>query len=100
MIPISQSKGIAIESIRPSGLYYKIPKASEGVLTYLIDLDTLGSHGLGLKLILPTNRNPNQPPFFLSQAPLRLGESVTSNGYKITVTETGTFGDVVRVEKA
>ncbi len=100
VIPISQSKGIAIESIRPSGLYYKIPKASEGVLTYLIDLDTLGSHGLGLKLILPTNRNPNQPPFFLSQAPLRLGESVTSNGYKITVTETGTFGDVVRVEKA
>ena len=100
VIPISQTKGIAIESIRPAGLYNKIPKLSEGVLAYEIDLDSIGAHGLGLKLILPTNRNPNQPPFFLSQAPLREGESVVSNGYKITVVESGTFGDVIKVEKA
>ena len=100
VIPISQTKGIVIESIRPGGLYYKIPKQSEGVLAYVIDLDTVGAHGLGMKLILPTNRNPNQPPFFLSQAPLREGESVISNGYKITIVESGSFGDVVKVEKA
>ena len=56
-------------------------------------------HGLGLKLVLPTNRNPNLPPFFLSQAPIRQGESVTSNGYRITIIESGTWGDVVKVEK-
>jgi len=99
VIPISQTKGIMIESIRAAGLYYKIPKASEGVLVYVADLDIAG-HGLGLKLVLPTNRNPNQPPFFLSQATFREGESVVSNGYKITVVESGNFGDVIKVERA
>jgi M6 family metalloprotease-like protein len=99
VIPISQTKGIVLESIRAAGLYYKISKESEGVLPYLVDLEIVG-HGLGLKLILPTNRNPDQPPFFLSQAPLRQGESVTSNGFKITVVESGTFGDVIKVEKS
>lgn len=99
VIPISATKGIAIESIRAAGLYYKIPKASEGVLAYEIDLERIG-HGIGLKLILPTNRNPNQPPFFLSQATLRRGETVVSNGFTITVVESGTFGDVIKVEKA
>jgi len=98
VIPLSQTKGIVIESIRPAGLYYKIPKSSEGVLIYEVDLEIVG-HGLGLKLVLPTNRNPNLPPFFLSQAPIRQGESVTSNGYKITIIESGTWGDVVKVEK-
>ncbi len=99
VLPISQTKGIVLESIRAAGLYYKISNASEGVLPYVVDLEVVG-HGLGLKLILPTNRNPNQPPFFLSQAPLREGESVISNGFKITVVESGTFGDVVKIEKA
>jgi len=98
VIPISQTKGIVLESIRAAGLYYKISKESEGLLPYVVDLEIVG-HGLGMKLILPTNRNPNQPPFFLSQAPLREGESVISNGFKITVVESGNFGDVVRVEK-
>jgi len=98
VIPLSQSKGIVIESIRAAGLYYKIPKASEGVLVYEVDL-TIEGHGLGYKLVLPTNRNPDQPPFFLSQATLRQGESVFSNGYKISIVESGSFGDVVKVEK-
>ena len=98
VIPISQHKGIVIESIRAAGLYYKIPAASQGALVYVVDLQVIG-HGLGLKLVLPTNRNPNQPPFFLSQATLREGESVISNGYKITIIESGNFGDVVKVEK-
>jgi len=98
VIPISQTKGIVLESIRAAGLYYKISKESEGLLPYVVDLEIVG-HGLGMKLILPTNRNPNQPPFFLSQAPLRVGESVVSNGFKITVVESGNFGDVVKVEK-
>jgi hypothetical protein len=99
VIPLSQSKGIVIESIRAAGLYYKIPKASEGVLVYEVDL-TIEGHGLGYKLVLPTNRNPDQPPFFLSQATLREGESVLSNGYKISIVESGNFGDVIKVEKS
>ncbi len=98
VIPISQTKGIVIESIRAAGLYYKIPPASQGALVYVVDLEIVG-HGQGLKLVLPTNRDPDKPPFFLSQAPLRQGESVTSNGYKITIVEAGNFGDVVKVEK-
>ena len=99
VIPISKTKGIVIESIRGAGLYYKIPKSSEGSLIYEVDLSIEG-HGLGLKLVLPKNRNPNLGPFFLAQATLREGESVFSNGYKITIVESGTFGDVVKVEKA
>ena len=98
VIPISQTKGIVIESIRAAGLYYKIPKVSEGVLVYEVDT-TIEGHGLGMKLALPTNRDPDQGPFFLAQATLREGESVVSNGYKITIVESGTFGDVVKVEK-
>ena len=99
IIPISEYKGIAIESIRPAGLYYKIPKESAGVLVYEIDL-TVKFYDSGLRLVLPTNRNPNQPPFFLSQATLRQGESVLTNGQRITIVESGNFGDVVKVEKA
>jgi M6 family metalloprotease-like protein len=98
VIPLSQTKGIIIESIRPAGLYYKIPKASNGVLIYVVDLD-LRDPGLELKLVLPSNRNPDQPPSWLSQATLREGEFVVSNGHKITIVESGNFGDVVKVEK-
>jgi M6 family metalloprotease-like protein len=99
IVPISEYKAIAIESIRPAGLYYKISKNSQGVLVYEIDL-TKTNYDSGLTLVLPTNRNPNQPPTFLSQATLRPGESVVSNGQRITVLESGNFGDVVKVEKA
>lgn len=99
VVPISKYKGIVIESIRPSGLYYKLPKNSLGVLVYEVDL-TVTMGDAGLKLVLPTNRNPNQGPYFLAEATLRQGESVLSNGHRITVVESGNFGDVVKVEKA
>ena len=97
VIPLSPTKGIIIESIRPGGMYYKIPKSSAGVLVYVADLQIQG-HGLGLKLVLPTGRNPNPSSMFLSEATLREGESVTTNGVKITVAESGNFGDVLKVE--
>jgi hypothetical protein len=97
VVPLSQTKGIIIESIRPGGLYYKIPRSSTGVLVYVADLEIQG-HGFGLKLVLPGNRNPSPNNMFLSEAPLRQGESVTTNGVKISVVESGNFGDVVRVD--
>jgi hypothetical protein len=35
----------------------------------------------------------------MASAPLKQGESTINNGYKITVVESGTFGDVIKVEK-
>ena len=98
VIPLSNSKVIVMESIRAAGLYFKHPKNTWGVLTYVVDV-TKTEHGQGMKLILPTNRNAAQGPFFLAEAPLRNGESVTYEGVKITVVESGNFGDVVKVEK-
>jgi len=40
-----------------------------------------------------------RPDFVLADAPLKMGESITSNGFKISVVEAGQFGDVVKVEK-
>ncbi|NDG69330.1 MAG: hypothetical protein EBX48_04230 [Actinobacteria bacterium] len=57
-------------------------------------------HGYGLKLVLPENLNLVDNSFFLSDASLQSGDSVITNGYKITVVESGNFGDVVRIEKA
>jgi hypothetical protein len=98
VIKISNSKVIVIESIRAGGLYYKLPKSSQGVLIYTVDLSET-RRDFGMKLALPTNRNPNLGPFFLAEAPLRAGESVKIDGITITVIESGTYGDVVKIEK-
>jgi hypothetical protein len=52
-------------------------------------------------VIRPENRNgPIQlGPLTLGDAPLKSGESLSIWGYKITVVESGDFGDVVKVEK-
>ena len=99
IIYLSKYKAVVIESIRAAGLYYKLPKSSQGVLVYELDLENVG-HGEGLTLVLPTNRNPDRGPFAYGEATLRVGESVVTNGQKITVLESGNFGDVVKVEKA
>lgn len=99
IVPISQFKVIVMESVRPAGLNYKLPETSSGVLVYEVDL-LQNFLETGLRLVLPTNRDPNKGPFFLAEAPLRQGESVVTNGHRITVLESGNFGDVVKVEKA
>ena len=98
VIRLSSTKVIVLESIRAAGLYYKLPKASHGVLVYVVDLlETKRDYGM--KLVLPTNRDPAKGPFFLAEATLRPGESVKSNGLTITVLESGNFGDVIKVER-
>jgi hypothetical protein len=98
IIPISQSKAIVVETLRPGGLYYKIPIKSQGALVYEIDL-TLNKNGYGMKVSLPSNRAVENFPFFMASAPLKVGESTTTNGFRISVTESGTFGDLITVEK-
>jgi hypothetical protein len=52
-----------------------------------------------MKLILPQNRSAGTLPYKLAEAPLRIGESVTYEGVKISIVESGNFGDVIKVEK-
>jgi hypothetical protein len=79
-------------------MYYKWPKNTWGALTYVVDV-TKEEHGQGMKLILPKNRSAGILPYSLAEAPLRIGESVIYEGVKISIVESGTFGDVVKVEK-
>jgi hypothetical protein len=97
VIKISPTKAIVVETIRPGGLYYKIPIQTQGALVYEVDL--LQEHGMGMKLSLPAGRTVINKPFFMASYPLKQGEFTISNGYKITIVESGTFGDVVKVEK-
>jgi hypothetical protein len=99
VIPLSQNKAIVVESIRAAGLYYKRPKNTWGALTYVVDV-SINKHGLGMKLILPKNRFTGKVPHSFAEAPLRKGESVVYEGVKISIVESGNFGDVVKVEKA
>ena len=98
VIPLSITKAIVVETIRSAGLFYKIPKKSQGALVYEIDLMKDG-HGMGMKLSLPNGRTVQNDPFFMADAPLKQGESTITNGYKVSVLESGTFGDVIKVEK-
>jgi hypothetical protein len=98
VIPLSKTKVIVIESIRAAGLYYKWPKNTWGALTYVVDV-SINKHGLGMKLILPKNRSPGTVPYTFAEAPLRKGESVIYEGVKISIIESGNFGDVIKVEK-
>ncbi|MGI9227149.1 MAG: hypothetical protein ACR2H8_06240, partial [Candidatus Nanopelagicaceae bacterium] len=99
VIPISSTKAVLIETLRPGGLFYKHPLQSQGALVYEIDLLKDG-HGMGMKISLPIGRSVVSNQVFMASAPLKQGESTISNGYKITVVESGTFGDVVRIEKS
>ena len=98
VIPLSQTKVIVIESIRAAGMYYKWPKNTWGALTYVVDV-TKEEHGQGMKLILPQNRSAGTIPYRLAEAPLRKGESIIYEGVKISIVESGDFGDVIKVEK-
>lgn len=99
VVPISSTKVIVAESIRAAGLHYKVPTQNQGVLVYEIDL-TKNTHGMGMKLSLPTNRVINSNyPFFMADASLRKGDTTTSNGITFTILESGTFGDVIKVSK-
>jgi hypothetical protein len=98
VIPLSKTKVIVIESIRAAGLYYKWPKNTWGALTYVVDV-SINKHGLGMKLILPQNRSAGTIPYTFAEAPLRIGESVIYEGVKISIIESGNFGEVIKVEK-
>jgi hypothetical protein len=102
VIPVGSTKVLVVESMRAAGFNLKLPKISEGALVYLVDITKTG-HGRGINVLRPASRVGSiyeRRDFALSDAPLKLGESISSNGFKITVVESGDFGDVIKVEKA
>ena len=101
VIPVGSTKVLVVESMRAAGFNLKLPKISEGALVYLVDISKTG-HGRGINVLRPASRIGSiyeRRDFALSDAPLKLGESISSNGFKITVVESGDFGDVIKVEK-
>jgi len=101
VIPVDSTKVLVVESMRAAGFNLKLPKISEGALVYLVDISKT-EHGRGINVLRPANRTGTiyaRGDFALSDAPLKLGDSITSNGLKITVVESGDFGDVIKVEK-
>jgi hypothetical protein len=95
VIPVSQSKVIVLESVRVGGFNYKLPPSSEDVLVYEVNIDETDYHK-GVYLVTTERGKLTDNKL---GAPLRLNESVITNGYKISVTGTGKFGDLVQVEK-
>jgi len=106
MVPISNTVGIVVESIRASGFNYKIPKIQQGAIVYRVNtaqIDENLIHGDGIYIQCPKNKVCRKEPtlggFRMAEAVLKVGEFVESDGVRITVVESGDFGDVVKVEK-
>lgn len=107
IIPISNTKFVAVESVRNSGFNFKIPVPMLGAIVYTIDTKVLDQQfvfGTGINVLCPKTRSCDYAPmarnFPFSGAALKVGESITSLGYRISVVESGDFGDVVKVEIA
>jgi M6 family metalloprotease-like protein len=95
VIPLGQYEALVIESRRSLGYDLGLSKSQEGALVY--SLDTRVRYRLSpMKIVYPARSvDRNQE---LDSA-LRRKESVTHRDWKITVVETGIFGDVIKVEK-
>jgi len=100
VVPLSKNKVLVAESIRSAGYKYKLPKINQGVLVYSVDV-TITSHGDGTDVyraqFKTTDKRGQEDLKY--DAPLKKGESVLVKDVKISVIETGDFGDVVKVEK-
>jgi hypothetical protein len=102
----SSNKVLVIESMRAGGLNYKMPSWMEGTLVYSFDASVSSSHKqpyvqkpVGRVIQSPTLKGLNRK-FINSDAALKQGESTLFDGFKITVVESGNFGDVIKIEKS
>jgi hypothetical protein len=98
MVPISSSDYLAVESIRPYGYSYKIPKCQQGALVYVAHLYGQGFNEKTIQIPSTTPKKKCPGRGASAKGALVSGDSVSYGGVKITVVEAGDFGDVVRVE--
>jgi len=98
MVPLSGSDYLAVESIRPYGYSYKIPKCQQGALVYVAHLYGKGWDERTIH-IPSTSKKKGCPGRGISEkGALVKGDSVSYGGVKITVVEAGDFGDVIKIE--
>ena len=95
VIPIADQKGIVIESVRAMGYNYLMYPKNQGALVYTVDTSSNDWEDHPLSIVPRSGVKDKM----LSDAPLRLGDSIIVSGVKITVVESDEFGDVVRIEK-
>jgi len=92
VIPISRTKAVVIESRRALGIDKNIAKS--GALVYVVDSSI--QSGLGPVKVYPSEVS-SDPRYLL--APRTVGESVTIEGYTITVNSSDEKGDLVAVKR-
>jgi M6 family metalloprotease-like protein len=100
VIPVSRYEVIVVESRRRQGYDALFGKESEGAYVYRIDTSAKmyqPDDRVIVDVIAPKRSRPNGS--WSMDASLKLGESVTSDGWTIKVVETGAFGDVIEVSK-
>jgi len=84
VIPLSSTEAVIVESRRPIGFDTALSSRSDLVGAVVYTLDSR----------IPYRRTPVK----VAQV-LKINDSVNISGYKITVVESGDFGDIVKVEK-
>ena len=95
LIKISPTKVIAVESLRNTGFNFKLPECEQGVLIYTVDVTTLSQlTGKGLDLVTGASSNAG-----CKTGTFKAGQSTVYDGIKISILESGDFGDVVKVTK-
>ena len=107
VVKLSANKAITLQSMRSTGYNYKLPKARQGLLVVNVDAAKMfdGKPYADGQYVVCPQRNKSETIHGgcsskeLLEATLKFGESVTTSGFKITVVESGDFGDVVKIEK-
>lgn len=99
MVPLTSTRILVLESRRREYFSSQFPLGSDGVIAYVVDV-TVGN-GMGSNVLqIPTgheNMRPvGTPPIY--DALIRKGESITTGGVIVTVTESGDY-DTVRISK-
>jgi M6 family metalloprotease-like protein len=95
VIPTGRFTAIAVESRRAIGFDAPMGTASEGVIVY--EIDTTVPYGLSTMKLVPRIGSTDKQ--WRRDSALKIGDSVSTQGWKISVVESGDFGDVVKVEK-
>ena len=100
VIPVSENEVIVIESRRRQGYDALLGKESEGAYVYRIDTSAKMYQPDTKKIVdVVAPSRVKRGSGWAMDASLKLGETVTSDGWIITVKETGAFGDVIEVKK-
>lgn len=90
----ASGKLVGIEVRRPSVMDAFVTTTTQGVLVYTIDSNVGSGNGAlrvqGLSLSVSD---------YYANAPLKPGQSITVDGWTITVTESGTAGDAIRATR-